>query len=201
LEPNLRIALSRAFRSISEFLGEAYGNAIGEVLAFIAERLKVHLRERGVRHDLIASVFAKAEDDLVRLLSRVDALQRFLTSDDGANLLVAYRRASNIVAIEERRDNRNYDRDVDQSLLRERPEHALVADLVFSGGNARHSLELEEFDAAMGHLASMRRPVDEFFERVTVNADDAKLRENRLRLLARIRSTMNQIADFSQIEG
>jgi glycyl-tRNA synthetase beta chain len=201
LERNLRLSLSRAALSISEFLGEDYGDAIGEVLAFIADRLKVHLRERGVRHDLIAAVFAKAEDDLVRLLSRVDALQRFLTSDDGSNLLVAYRRASNIVTIEERHDNRNYDRDVDRKLLQPGPEHALAADLDHSSDNVRYSLDREEFDAAMGHLASMRHNVDEFFERVTVNAPEKELRENRLRLLARIRSTMNQIADFSQIEG
>jgi glycyl-tRNA synthetase beta chain len=172
-----------------------------ELLGFIADRLKVHLREQGVRHDLIAAVFALNEDDLVRLLARVDALQSFLSSDDGANLLTAYRRASNIVAIEERRDHRRYERDIDRGLLREPEEHTLFADLDLVSAWVSRSLGNEEFEAAMGHLASIRRPVDEFFEKVTVNADDPALRENRLRLLSRIRAVMNQVADFSQIEG
>jgi glycyl-tRNA synthetase beta chain len=175
-----------------------------ELMTFIVDRLKVHLRDRGVRHDLIAAAFAQvieAESDLVRLLNRVGALAGFLASEDGVGLLTAYRRASNIVAIEERRDNRRYDHDIDRALLKQPEEFALAGDLDLARGGVERSLHREEFEVAMGHVAALRRPVDEFFERVTVNIDDPRLRENRLRLLAGIRTTMNQVADFSQIEG
>src|SRR5262249_43686826 len=146
-------------------------------------------------------VFALAEDDLVRLIARVDALAEFLGSEDGNNLLTAYRRASNIVAIEERRDSRRYDDPIDPTpfrqqeevVLHDRPPGVSVALEAFLAG--------ERFDRAMGRLATLRRPVDEFFDKVTVNVDDKNLRENRLRLLSRIRATMNRVADFSQIEG
>jgi len=175
-----------------------------ELISFIVDRVKVHLRERGVRHDLIAAAFAQvgtAEDDLVRLLRRVGALADFLASEDGVNLLTAYRRASNIVAIEERRDNRPYDHDVQQELLQEPEEFALERGLELTRHSVERSLDREEFEAAMGHLATLRRPVDEFFDKVTVNTREPRLRENRLRLLSAIRATMNQVADFSQIEG
>ena len=171
-------------------------------LPFIADRLKVHLREEGARHDLLAAVFAVDKDDLKRLLVRVDALAKFLDTDDGANLLVAYRRAANIVAIEQRRDGRSYDdRDDDPALFDQAEERSLSRALGDIGGQAGELVLREEFDAAMERLASMRRPVDEFFDKVTVNTDDRALRENRLRLLSRIRNVMNQVADFSQIEG
>ncbi|HZK91042.1 MAG TPA: glycine--tRNA ligase subunit beta [Stellaceae bacterium] len=201
LENDLRIGLKPLFKAAAQPFQTNTDKAANAVLGFVADRLKVHLREQGVRHDLISAVFALNEDDLVRLLARVSALQAFIDSDDGANLLTAYRRASNIVSIEERRDDRRYDHAPDKALYREQEEYALASDLEVTGGNAGHSLSSEEFPAAMGHLASMRRYVDEFFAKVTVNADDPKLRENRLRLLARIRATMNQVADFSQIEG
>jgi glycyl-tRNA synthetase beta chain len=173
-------------------------------MSFIVDRVKVHLRERGVRHDLIAAAFSQvgaAEDDLVRLLRRVDALADFLASEDWVNLLTAYRRASNIVAIEERRDNRQYDHDVQQELLQEPEEFALEKGLELIRHDVERSLDREEFEAAMGHLATLRRSVDEFFDKVTVNTREPRLRENRLRLLSGIRATMNQVADFSQIEG
>ena len=171
------------------------------LLAFVGDRLKVHLREQGVRHDLITSVFALAEDDLVRLLARVAALQKFLDSEDGSNLLTAYRRGANIVAIEERRDERKYDDRDDVTLMTQAEEKALSRALGDYGGKAGNSVRQGKFGDAMAALAKLRRPVDEFFDKVTVNVPDKELRENRLRLLARIRSTMNQIADFSQIEG
>jgi glycyl-tRNA synthetase beta chain len=162
------------------------------------------LREQGIGHDLIAAVFNRAgerEDDLVRLLARVAALRTFLASEDGANLLIAFRRASNIVAIEERRDDRNYDGGIDPMLLRQSDERVLAERLAEVGEAAGTFLESEQFEAAMSELARLRRPVDDFFDKVTVNCDDAALRENRLRLLSRIRATLNQVADFSQIEG
>lgn len=173
-----------------------------DLLGFFADRLEVHLREKGVRHDLIDAVFSLGgEDDLVRLLSRVAALGKFLESEDGANLLVAYRRASNIVRIEEKRDGRSYEEAPDPALLDLPEEKALFARL----GEARHAagaaLAHEEFERAMAALAALRRPVDEFFDRVTVNAPEAELRANRLRLLSEIRATLGRVADFSRIEG
>jgi glycyl-tRNA synthetase beta chain len=172
-----------------------------DLMPFIADRLKVHLREQGVRHDLIAAVFALTEeDDLVRLLARVDALAAFLDTEDGANLLVAYRRASNIVAIEERKGGWSFG-PVNAGALREPEEKALYRQLEETGPATASASRREDFAAAMAALASLRQPVDEFFDRVTVNTADPALRENRLRLLSRIRAVMNPVADFSRIEG
>jgi glycyl-tRNA synthetase beta chain len=154
-----------------------------------------------LRHDLIAAVFALEEDDLVRLIARGAELAGFLATEDGNNLLVAYRRAANIVAIEERRDGRNFSAQVDPAHFQLREETALYERLGEVSADLEGFLSEEHFDRAMGRLAALRQPVDEFFERVTVNTDDAALRENRLRLLSRIRAVMNQVADFSQIEG
>jgi glycyl-tRNA synthetase beta chain len=204
LENRLQLPLAEAFRHAHSGLGSGYANPTGELLGFIAERLRVHLRDAFVRHDLIAAVFAhvgEREDDLRRLLARVDALRAFLELEDGANLLTAYRRASNIVAIEERRDSRKYDGDADAALLRQDEERALFERIAEVGERAGTFLEREEFEKAMSELARLRRPVDDFFDKVTVNTEDAALRENRLRLLSRIRATLNRVADFSQIEG
>jgi glycyl-tRNA synthetase beta chain len=204
VENGLRLPLAAAFGYAHSTLGADVPDPTGELLDFIAERLRVHLREQGIGHDLIAAVFNRAgerEDDLVRLLARVTALRAFLASDDGANLLIAFRRASNIVAIEERRDNRNYDAGIDPVLLRQSEERVLAERLAEVSVAAGTFLQREEFEAAMSELARLRHPVDDFFDKVTVNCDDAALRENRLRLLSRIRDTMNQVADFSQIEG
>ena len=204
VENGLRLPLAPAFKRAHSTLGSDAPDPTGELLDFIAERLRVHLRERGIGHDLIAAVFNRAgerEDDLVRLLARVAALRAFLASEDGANLLIAFRRASNIVAIEERRDHRSYDGGIDPELLHQSEERVLAERLAEVGEAAGTFLQREEFETAMSELARLRRPVDDFFDKVTVNCDDAALRENRLRLLSRIRETMNQVADFSQIEG
>jgi glycyl-tRNA synthetase beta chain len=129
------------------------------------------------------------------------ALNAFLVSEDGVNLLTAYRRASNIVAIEERKDGRKYAGEVDPGLLQQPEEGALVDHLAEISRQAGTLLASEEFEQVMTELARLRRPVDDFFDKVTVNCDEPALRENRLRLLSRIRHTMNQVADFSQIEG
>src|SRR6266851_4374454 len=174
----------------------------GELLSFFADRLKVHLREQGVRHDLVAAVFALGgEDDLVRLLARVAALDAFLKSEDGANLLTAYRRASNIVRIEEKKDGRRYDGTPDPALLRQEEERALAERLADVERFSSAALRNEEFGVAMAALARLRLPVDEFFNQVTVNSEDEALRANRLRLLSQIRATLNRVADFAQIEG
>ena len=204
VENGLRLPLAAAFEYAHSTLGSNLPDPTGELLDFIAERLRVHLREQEIGHDLIAAVFDRAgehEDDLVRLLARVEAMQAFLASEDGANLLIAFRRASNIVAIEERRDGRRYDGDIDPVLLRQSEEQVLTEQLVEVGERAGTFLQREQFETAMSELARLRHPVDDFFDKVTVNCDDAALRENRLRLLSCIRATLNRVADFSQIEG
>jgi len=204
LENRLRLPLAVAFRHARTDAILDLADPTRDLLDFIADRLKVHLRERGVRHDLIAAAFSQvgtAEDDLVRLLSRVDALSNFLASEDGANLLIAYRRASNIVAIEERKDGRKYADPVDPELLHQPEERALADHLTEVDSRAGTLLSSEEFEKVMEELARLRRPIDNFFDNVTVNCDEPALRENRLRLLSGIRATMNRAADFSQIEG
>ena len=187
-----------------QLLSDSIVEPTEELLEFVADRLKVHLREQGVRHDLIAAAFAqtgKHEDDLIRLLARVRALEAFLGSEDGAGLLVAYRRAVNIVRIEDRKDGFSHSSEVDASQLHEVEEIALAISLDKDGARAGELLLEERFEEAMAVLARLRQPVDAFFDKVTVNTSEPELRENRLRLLARIRDTMNRVADFSQIEG
>jgi glycyl-tRNA synthetase beta chain len=215
LENKLRLPLMASFLKTAETLrlAMAQGAEVSqELLTFVAERLKVHLREAGVRHDLIAAAFEQVgvmgvarrgqyEDDLVRLLAKVDALSEFLASDDGANLLTAYQRATNIVAIEEKRDNRSYGQLFDGALLQQHEEQSLARALGEISKLVEERVSGERFEDAMAALASLRLSVDNFFDKVTVNTDDRALRENRLRLLSRIRAVMNQVADFSQIEG
>jgi glycyl-tRNA synthetase beta chain len=186
------------------------------VFNFVANRLVIHLRNRDMPYDLIEAALKNPgyppgeltegnsfnlEQDFVRLCKRVRALQQFLASEDGANLLTAYRRASNIVAIEERRDGPRFDGEVDRALLRQPEEQALFDRLIEVGDHAGALLGSEEFEKAMTELARLRRPVDDFFDKVTVNCDEPVLRQNRLRLLSGIRATLNHVADFSQIEG
>jgi glycyl-tRNA synthetase beta chain len=175
---------------------------IAQLLEFFADRLKVALREQGVRHDLIAAVFALGdEDDLVRLVARVKALQDLVDSDPGANLLAAYRRASNIVRIEEKKDGATYDGAADPAKFAQDEEKKLFAALDKESQAARKRTANEEFVAAMGSLSNLRAPIDDFFDRVTVNDPDPALRSNRLRLLSTIRATLNAVADFSKIEA
>jgi glycyl-tRNA synthetase beta chain len=173
------------------------------VLDFFADRLKVALREKGVRHDLIAAVFALGgEDDLVRLLARVEALGAFLKTDDGANLLVAFRRANNIVRIEEEKHNEQYEGDdVQQSLLKEEAEKKLFGALNRVLEQVVQARDEECYEDACRAFATLRAPVDRFFDTVRVNVDDTQMRENRLRLLDKIRSRFFMLADFSKIEG
>ncbi len=202
LENGLRLPLRAMFGAAFAIAGGFGRNPEDDLLDFFADRLKVHLRERGVRHDLVAAVFAVGhEDDLVRLLARVDALAAFLAGGDGANLLTAYRRAANIVRIEERKDDTHYTGPPDERLYGQAEESRLAARLAEAERHARDALAAEDFAAAMAALAALRAPVDEFFTHVTVNCDDRAQRANRLRLLARIRDTLNAVADFSLIEG
>ena len=185
-----------------EALSENDRTALGEILEFFADRLKVALREQGVRHDLIDAVFALGhEDDLVRLVARVTALAGFLKSEDGANLLAGYRRAVNIVRIEEKKDGRAFSGEPDPALLAAPEEKTLFADMATARELIAAELERERFADAMAVMARLRKPVDAFFDKVTVNASDPSLRENRLRLLARLRQSLHAVADFSKIEG
>ncbi|HZL58299.1 MAG TPA: glycine--tRNA ligase subunit beta [Stellaceae bacterium] len=198
LENQLRLPLLSIFR----LAATSTADPSRQLLEFFADRLKVHLREQGVRHDLVAAVFALGgEDDLVRLLARVEALQAFLKSDDGANLLVAYRRAANILRIEEKKDSKTYSGVPRPDLLQAPEEKSLDRALTDATAKSAGALKAEDFAASMAALAILRGPVDRFFDKVTVNIEDKELRENRLRLLSQIRDTLNLVADFSKIEG
>ena len=173
-----------------------------DLLSFFADRLKVYLRDRGARHDLVDAVFAlEGQDDLVLIVKRVEALSAFLATDDGANLLAGYKRAVNILKIEEKKDGKSFDGEPDVKLLAEAEEKALAAAIAIAAKDARTAVAAEDFAAAMGALAKLRAPVDAFFEKVTVNADDKPVRENRLKLLAQIRAALHTVADFSKVEG
>jgi len=171
-----------------------------DLMGFFADRLKVHLREEGIPHDHVAAIFALAGDaDLVRLVARVKALGGFLASDDGGNLLTAYRRAANIVRVEEKKDGVVFDGGAYDPALASGDEAKLWEVLAEIERLAGRSIEEEAFGEVMTLFAQMRGPVDDFFNNITVNVDDGALRANRLRLLARIVAAMNGIADFSQI--
>ncbi|HZQ39199.1 MAG TPA: glycine--tRNA ligase subunit beta, partial [Rhizomicrobium sp.] len=177
-------------------------SVIDSVISFLADRLKVALKEKGTRHDLIDAVFSLGhEDDLVRLVARVEALQSFLKSDDGANLLAGYKRAANILKVEEKKDGKTFISEVSETLLSEPAEKALFSALASARAAITPALEKEDFAAAMQQMAALRSPVDAFFDAVKVNADDKQMRENRLNLLASLRATLHQVADFSKIEG
>ena len=207
LENKLRLPLLAAFDyALGSYEGFVSGidrdKVAREVLEFFADRLKAHLRDKGVRHDLVSAVFALGnEDDLVRLMDRVDALTAFVKSDDGANLLVAYRRAANIVRIEEKKDNTSYKGDISDADLGAPEAAALLSAIAPAEDIVGKALAKEDFTAAMESLATLRRPVDTFFDKVKVNADEAAQRTARLRLLSRIEAAMNRVADFSKIEG
>jgi len=200
LENALRLPLREAIASALEGYGTEEG---GEALfAFFEDRLKAHLRERGARHDLVSAVFALGnEDDLTRLMARVSFLERFVDEEDGANLLTAYKRAGSILAIEEKKDSASYGAEADPAAFAVDAERALHEALVRTSAAASRAVEAEDFSAATQALATLRAPVDRFFDEVTVNADDAALRVNRLRLLAGIRAATAGVADFSRIEG
>ena len=180
---------------------------VHDLLAFFADRLKVYLRDRGARHDLVDAVFSlnelgQVQDDLVLIVKRVEALSEFLATEDGKNLLAGYKRAVNILRIEEKKDGEGaFNAAPDASLFAQDEEKALGAAIEAATTEAKAAVAREDFAAAMSALAKLRAPVDAFFEKVTVNADDAKLRANRLKLLAQIRAALHEVADFSKVEG
>ncbi len=194
---------SSQLRGIKAVPGRAEGvdTIVLDVLDFLADRLRVQLRAEGARHDLVAAVFGAApDDDLVRLLARADALRALVEGPDGPNLLTAYRRAANILRIEDKKDGPHTGAP-DPALLRAPEEAALAEALARTAPAARERLAAEDFGGAMAALAELRQPLDAFFDRVTVNDTDNELRHNRLRLLAGLRDAMDAVADLSKIEA
>src|SRR6185312_4967705 len=193
----IRIILERKYRIALRSLG-----ITDKLLGFVIERLIVILREGGVRHDLVSAIFSvSAVDDLMSISARGTALQSFLKTDDGKNLLAGYKRAANILKAEEKKDGKAYEGAVDAARLAEAEDKAFAAALDQAKAAVTPALEKEDFEAAMRAMAALRAPVDAFFDKVKVNAEDKALRENRLQLLASLRATLHTIADFSKIEG
>jgi glycyl-tRNA synthetase beta chain len=168
--------------------------------AFFADRLKVALREQGKRHDLVDAVFALGDDDLVRVVDRIEALDAFLTTEDGANLLAGYRRAANILRAEEKKVPWEPGPAVMMDGAPDE-ETTLLVCLRVAAPEIASQVANENFTEALSTLASLRTPVDAFFDKVLVNAEDAAVRQNRLRLLAQVREAMGLVADFSLIAG
>jgi len=193
----IRIILERKYRLPLRRFG-----IDDDLLDFVVDRLVVILREGGVRHDLISAIFSQgADDDLVRLARRGDALHSFLKTDEGSNLLAGYKRAANILKAEEKKDKKTFDGAPDAKLLSLPEEKALAEALGSAETSIAADVKAEKFVEAMGVMAKLRGPVDAFFDKVKVNDDDPKVRENRLKLLARLRDTLHLVADFSKIEG
>src|SRR5262249_35813777 len=149
---------------------------------FFADRLKVQLREQGARHDLVDAVFSlEGQDDLLMIVRRVEALAKFLDTDDGKNLLAGVKRASNILRIEEKKDKRDYTGAPDASLYGLAEEKALAEAIAVAKSEASAAVAKEDFAGAMSAMAKLRPKVDAFFDKVTVNVDDKAVRENRLK--------------------
>ena len=183
------------------YVEDATRSQVSDLLAFFADRLKVHLRDEGIRHDVIDAVFALGDDDLVRVTHKARALQAFLDTEDGAALLAGNKRASNILAKSE--DDLSGEADADYlAAAPESAERDLIAALNTAGPAAETALAAEDFAAAMTALASLRAPIDAFFDDVTVNVEgDDVLRRNRLLLLSAIRTAIGAVADFDKISG
>jgi glycyl-tRNA synthetase beta chain len=173
-----------------------------DLLAFFADRLKVQLRDQGARHDLVDAVLAlEGQDDLLLIVRRVEALGKFLDTEDGKNLLAGFKRATNIIRIEEKKDKRDYTGAPDPKRYQQAEEKALEQAMGVGKPEAERAVAAEDFAAAMRAMARLRPHVDAFFDKVTVNVDDKALRENRLKLLNEVRVATRAVADFSKIEG
>ncbi len=206
LENNLRLKLMDLFSqawTIGDYSADKKSVLEG-LVNFFDDRLIVHLREKGIRHDLItAGLAVKGESDITQLVESLEVLDEFLKTETGQNLLSAYKRAVNILRIEEKKDKRLYDNEdsIDDKLIHDENELSLVKNLRDIVPKVKSALDVDDYDHAMSLLATLRKFVDAFFDSVTVNSDDPLVRVNRLKILGFIRSSFNQIADFSQIEG
>ncbi len=197
LENDLRLDFRKSAQGGNIKVDDSYAD-VNELAEFIAERLKVYLKDKGIRHDLIDAVFALGEDDLVAIVNRVNALQSFLSTEDGENLLAGYKRAANILKAESKKE----------ALPEGHPNRpsddygaALYDSLMASSDSIKTALENEDFEKAMFALAELRAPIDAFFTHVQIISDDTAVKENNLRLLGLIRDTARQIADFEKISG
>lgn len=191
-----------AYDGVLDVAGPKRAALVDDLFGFVIERLRVQLRGEGRRHDVVdASLAGGADGDLVRLLARADALAALLGTEDGANLVTAHKRASNILRIEEKKDGSLYADAPDASLLREPAEVALAAALDQAQPEIEARVGAEDFAGAMAAIGRLRPPVDAFFDGVTVNATETDLRANRLRLLSRIRAVTAGVADFSKLVG
>ncbi|WP_298379446.1 glycine--tRNA ligase subunit beta [uncultured Bradyrhizobium sp.] len=204
VENTLRLPILKAAKSA--LLGLSVkadaGTLPNDLLAFFADRLKVQLRDQGARHDLVDAVFSLGgQDDLLLVVRRVEALGKFLDSDDGKNLLAGTKRASNILSIEEKKDKRTFDGAPDAALYKLDEEKILAKAIDQVKAEASAAVAKEDFAGAMSAMAKLRPAVDAFFDKVKVNDDDPKVRENRLKLLNEIRAATRAVADFSRIEG
>jgi glycyl-tRNA synthetase beta chain len=208
LESQLRLRLRSLIASSARVLGRkdgASGDIAAELVSFFHDRLKVQLRDSGARHDLVDAVLAggsagAVQDDLVDIVRRVEALGAFLATEDGANLLAGYRRAANILKAEEKGGER-FDGAIDPALFAAPEENALAAVLQTALAEAESAVAREDYAGAMTALAALRGPVDAFFDKVLVNADDPAVRANRLRMLAAFRQATQAVADFSKVGG
>jgi glycyl-tRNA synthetase beta chain len=176
--------------------------ALADLMIFVTDRLKIQLREQGARHDLVDAVYRReGQDDLLLIVRRVEALGTFLDTEDGKNLLAGYKRATNIIRIEERRDKTEYTGEPSAELYRQAEEWELARAIDTAAAEATTAVAREDFAAAMSAMAKLRPHVDAYFDKVTVNVDDAPVRANRLKLLNQIRAATRAVADFSKIEG
>ncbi|MEM9205752.1 MAG: glycine--tRNA ligase subunit beta [Pseudomonadota bacterium] len=198
-------ATSKTYETIGAHNGDAWMDASEvskHLLSFFQDRLRVYLRDRGTRYDIVDAIFAlRGQDDLVLTVNRVDALSAFLNSDDGASLLAGYKRAANILKAEEKKDGVAYEGAVEPRFFDEPAEIALNEALDTADAAISNALHGEDFEAAMSALAQVRPAVDAFFEHVTVNAENQIVRRNRLCLLNRLRVATGKLGDFNRIEG
>jgi glycyl-tRNA synthetase beta chain len=208
LENGLRLPLLKVSTAGLQLYRNQNGQSFGisfdvdDLLSFFADRLKVYLKDQGVRHDLIDAVFALGgQDDLLMIVRRVEALSKFLETDDGKNLLAGVKRATNIVKAEEKKDGKAISGAVNQTILVKGEEKDLHRAIEAASALAHKALAEEDFEATMRAIAKLRVPVDAFLDNVTVNDPNRDYRENRLRLLNRIREAVAEVADFSKIEG
>jgi glycyl-tRNA synthetase beta chain len=199
------LEFERRFGSRGSRQGIFARELLSDLLAFFHDRLKVYLRDKGHRHDHIDAVLARAdsslEDDLVLIVRKLEALATFLKTDDGANLAAGYKRAANILKAEEKKGAAVANAAVNEALLVQAEEKSLFAHLRAAEAEALKSVAAENFDAAMAMLSTLRAPIDAFFDKVTVNADDPALRANRLALLQRFTAATATVADLSKLEG
>jgi glycyl-tRNA synthetase beta chain len=182
-----------------KFASEFTSKIAADLLNYLAERLEGQLRDQGARHDLVKATI-DGQDDLLMVVRRVEALGKFLDSDDGKNLLAGTKRANNILAIEEKKDKRKFDGAPDSALFKLDEEKALAKAIAEVGPEASAAVAKEDFAGAMTAMAKLRPAVDAFFDKVKVNDDDAAVRENRLKLLNEIRAATRAVADFSKIQ-